>query len=134
MLVEETRVSVCPTLTELDITGYNEALDNLPERKATMNVHLTPELEQMIQNKVRTGRYNSASEVMREALRLMDERDQMKEMHKEELRKKIAAGLKSLEEGRFSDGEEFFAKMEAELDEEIRAEDERIAREQGARK
>jgi antitoxin ParD1/3/4 len=71
---------------------------------------------------------------MREALRLMDERDQMKEMQKEELRKKIAAGLKSLEEGRFVDGEEFFDQMEAELDEEIRAEDERIAREQGAYK
>ena len=88
-----------------------------------MNVSLTPELEQMVQGKVQTGRYNSASEVVREALRLMDERDRMKEMHKEELRKKIAAGLKSLEEGKGIDGEEFFAQMNAELDEEIRAED-----------
>ena len=94
-----------------------------------MNVSLTPELEKMVQGKVQTGRYNSASEVVREALRLMDERDQVKEMHKEELRKKIAAGLKSLEEGRFSDGEEFFAQMNAELDEEIRAEDERAEQE-----
>ena len=69
---------------------------------------------------------------MREALRLMDERDQLKAMQKEELRKKIAAGLKSLDEGRFVDGEEFFAQMEAELDEEIRIEDERILQEQGA--
>lgn len=99
-----------------------------------MNVHLTAELEQMIQRKVQTGRYNSASEVMREALRLMDERDQLKAMQKEELRKKIAAGLKSLDEGRFSDGEEFFAKMEAELEEEIRAEDERIERERNGHK
>lgn len=98
-----------------------------------MNVHLTPELEQMVQNKVKSGRYNSASEVMREALRLMDERDQLKAMQKEELRKKIAAGLKSLEEGRGVDGEEFFAQMEAELDEEIQIEDERILREQSAR-
>ena len=96
-----------------------------------MNVHLTPELEQMVQSKVKTGRYNSASEVMREALRLMDERDQMKAMQKEELRKKIAAGLKSLEEGRVHDGEAFFAQMEAELDEEIRAEEEKPARERG---
>ncbi|MCW3055759.1 MAG: hypothetical protein JWN14_4929 [Chthonomonadales bacterium] len=98
-----------------------------------MNVHLTPELEQMVQNKVKSGRYNSASEVMREALRLMDDRDQLKAMQKEELRKKIAAGLKSLDEGRFVDGEEFFAQMETELDEEIRIEDERILQEQGAR-
>jgi antitoxin ParD1/3/4 len=97
-----------------------------------MNVHLTPELEQMVQNKVKTGRYNSASEVMREALRLMDERDQMKNMQKEELRKKIAAGLKSLDEGKGVDGEAVFARLEAELDEEIRIEDERILQEQGA--
>lgn len=89
-----------------------------------MNVSLTPELEQMVQSKVRTGRYNSASEVVREALRLMDERDQLKEMHRDELRTKISAGLKSLEEGRHSDGEEFFAQMDAELNEEIRLESE----------
>ena len=94
-----------------------------------MNVSLTPELEKMVQGKVQTGRYNSASEVVREALRLMDERDTMKEMHKEELRKKIAAGLKSLAEGKGIDGEEFFAQMNAELDEEIRAEDEQAERE-----
>ena len=87
-----------------------------------MNVSLTPELEQLVQSKVQTGRYNSASEVVREALRLMDERDQLKAMQKDEIRKKIAAGLKSLEEGRGVDGEAVFARMEAELDEEIRAE------------
>jgi antitoxin ParD1/3/4 len=97
-----------------------------------MNVSLTPELEQLVQSKVQTGRYNSASEVVREALRLMDERDQIKAMQKDEIRKKIAAGLQSLEEGRGVDGEAVFARLEAELDEEIRAEDERTARKQGA--
>ncbi len=94
-----------------------------------MHVSLTPELEQMVHGKVQTGRYNSASEVVREALRLMDERDQIKAMQKEELRKKIAAGLKSLEEGRGIDGEEFFAQMDAEFEAEIRAEDEQAERE-----
>lgn len=99
-----------------------------------MNVHLTPELEQMVQRKVQTGRYNSASEVMREALRLMDERDQLKSIQKEELRKKIAAGLKSLDEGSGVDGEAVFARLEAELDSEILDEDERTARECGEHK
>jgi antitoxin ParD1/3/4 len=99
-----------------------------------MNVHLTPELERMIQSKVKTGRYNSASEVMREALRLMDERDQVKAIQKEELRKKIAAGLRSLEEGKGVDGEAVFARLEAELGEEIRAEDARVVKEHGAHK
>src|SRR5579859_2635980 len=102
------------------------------QKGKSMNVNLTPELEQMVHSKVKTGRYNSASEVVREALRLMDERDQIKAIQKEELRKKIAAGLKSLDEGRGVDGESVFARLEAELDEEIRAEDERAAREQGA--
>ena len=79
-----------------------------------MNVHLTPELEQMVQAKVRTGRYNSASEVVREALRLMEDRDQIKAIQKEEIRKKIAAGMESLRQGEGIDGEAFFDELEAE--------------------
>ncbi len=40
-----------------------------------MNVSLTPELEELVRHKVQSGRYLSASEVMREALRLLEERD-----------------------------------------------------------
>lgn len=40
-----------------------------------MNVSLTPHLEAMVRQKVQSGRYNNASEVVREALRLMEERD-----------------------------------------------------------
>ena len=54
-----------------------------------MDVSLTPELERMVHRKVKTGQYNSASEVVQEALRLMEERDQMKTIQKEELLKKL---------------------------------------------
>lgn len=40
-----------------------------------MNVSLTPELEKFVSAKVHSGRYNSASEVVREALRLLEEHD-----------------------------------------------------------
>ncbi len=40
-----------------------------------MNVSLTPELEKFVSAKVESGRYNSASEVVREALRLLEEHD-----------------------------------------------------------
>ena len=40
-----------------------------------MNVSLTPELEKFVVTKVESGRYNSASEVVREALRLLEEHD-----------------------------------------------------------
>ena len=81
-----------------------------------MNIHLTPELEQLVQGKVQSGRYNSASEVVREALRLMEERDQFIVPRREEIRKKIAQGLASLQQGKSVDGESVFARIEAELD------------------
>jgi antitoxin ParD1/3/4 len=40
-----------------------------------MNVSLTPELERFVASKVESGRYHSASEVVREAPRLLEERD-----------------------------------------------------------
>lgn len=82
-----------------------------------MNVNLTAELEQLVHGKVKTGRYNSASEVVREALRLMAERDELMELRKQELRKKIAEGLDSLQAGRGIDGEESCAQLEPEEEE-----------------
>ena len=60
-----------------------------------MNVSLTPHLEKLVQGKVESGLYNSASEVMREALRLMEERDQLRELRLEELRREIQKGIDS---------------------------------------
>lgn len=60
-----------------------------------MNISLTPHLEKMVQAKVESGLYNSASEVMREALRLMEERDQVRELRLEELRREIQKGIDS---------------------------------------
>ena len=79
-----------------------------------VNVHLTPELETLVQNKVKTGRYNSASEVVREALRLFEQRDRIRELQVQELRKKINEGWASLERGEGVDGEEFFRGLERE--------------------
>jgi antitoxin ParD1/3/4 len=82
-----------------------------------MNVHLTPELEQLVQNKVKTGRYNSASEVVREALRLLEEHDQIRQMRLQEIRRKIQEGWDSLRLGEGMDGEEFMVQLDAELGE-----------------
>ncbi len=61
----------------------------------TMNVNLTPQLEQMVRAKVESGRYSSASEVVREALRLMEERDRLYEAKLGELRAEIRKGVES---------------------------------------
>jgi len=64
-----------------------------------MNVSLTPELDRYVSSKVQTGRYNSASEVLREALRLMQERDEIRDLQIAETRLKIQNGLDALASG-----------------------------------
>ena len=60
-----------------------------------MNISLTPHLEDIVKSKVESGLYNSASEVMREALRLLEERDRLRELRFEELRREIQKGIDS---------------------------------------
>jgi antitoxin ParD1/3/4 len=60
-----------------------------------MNISLTPQLEDLVKRKVESGLYVSASEVLREALRLLEERDRLKAIRLEELRAEIKKGLDS---------------------------------------
>lgn len=60
-----------------------------------MNVNLTPHLEEMVRQKVSSGLYTSASEVVREALRLMDEQDHLRAAKLAQLRQDVRAGLDS---------------------------------------
>lgn len=80
-----------------------------------MNVSLTPELERLVQLKVQTGRYTSASEVVREALRLMEQHDQAQALQNAVIRQKITAGMNSLRAGKGADGDDFLASMDSEL-------------------
>ncbi len=64
-----------------------------------MNISLTPELEQMVGDKVKSGRYASASEVIREGLRLLEEREQLKQQRLLEVRNKIDRGIRQLDRG-----------------------------------
>jgi len=65
-----------------------------PKGVAAMNVSLTPELEAMIRQQVDSGRYNNASEVVREALRLLDEHQRV-----QHLRSLLAVGLEQAQRG-----------------------------------
>ena len=71
-----------------------------------INVNLTPELESLIRQKVSSGRYNSASEVVREALRLMEAEDQLRAAKLEQLRHDIQWQRKTQRVGNLA---EFFA-------------------------
>jgi len=61
----------------------------------TMNVNLSPQLEDMVRQKVASGLYTSASEVVREALRMMDAQDQMRSAKLTQLKQDIHDGLNS---------------------------------------
>jgi antitoxin ParD1/3/4 len=65
-----------------------------------MKVSLTPLLEDLIGKKVQSGMYQSASEVVRKALRLLDEQDRLRAMRFEELRKEVGIGITAPDEGR----------------------------------
>ncbi len=82
-----------------------------------MNVSLTPELENFVQAKVKTGRYNSASEVVREALRLLEEHEKARASQLEEFRSEIGRRLASLDRGEGLDGEKVFAGLRKRSDE-----------------
>jgi antitoxin ParD1/3/4 len=64
-----------------------------------MNVSLTPELEKFVSTKVESGRYNSASEVVREALRLLEEHDQVRSQRLTEFNQELGRRLASLDRG-----------------------------------
>lgn len=72
-----------------------------------MNVSLTPELESLINERVASGRYRSASEVVREALRLLADQDDLQQARLDEIRARVATGLDELDNGEGIDGEDF---------------------------
>ena len=69
----------------------------------TLNVSLTPQLEELVRQKVTSGRYNSAREVVREALRLMDTYEGVRTSALAKLRADVEAGWQQVEEGKISD-------------------------------
>ena len=76
-----------------------------------MNISLTPELEQFINKKVEGGMYVTASEVVREALRLFKDQDDYWQRRKAQLNAEIQKGLDQLETGEVIDGEEAFERL-----------------------
>ena len=73
-----------------------------------MNVNLGPVFDEFVSDLLKGGLYQSQSEVVREALRLLKERQEMKQVRLGELRREIALGGKQADRGEFVDGEKVF--------------------------
>jgi antitoxin ParD1/3/4 len=57
--------------------------------RTTLNVSLTPELDQFVQDRVASGRYQTASEVVREGLRLLEHQEQSRSSEFEAFKAKL---------------------------------------------
>lgn len=68
-----------------------------------MNVSLTPELEEFVAAKVRSRRYTSASEVVREALRLLEEHERIRATQLAEFQAELDHRLAALDRGEHVD-------------------------------
>ena len=77
-----------------------------------MNVSLTPELDQFVASKVSSGRYTSASEVVREGLRLLEERDQARSAQLSAFNEELGKRLESLNQGDHIQGAEARERLE----------------------
>lgn len=76
-----------------------------------MNVSLTPELEKLINEKVKSGMYHSASEVIREALRVLHGQEELRKIKLEALRRDVAKGIEQAERGGTIPAEKVFASI-----------------------
>ena len=74
----------------------------MEEEASQMNISLTPELAQLVADKVNSGMYKTSSEVIREGLRLLKERDE----RLQSLRRDIRAGFEAVDRGEFTDYDE----------------------------
>jgi antitoxin ParD1/3/4 len=79
--------------------------------RTSLNVSLTPELEHFVQQRVATGRYQTASEVVREGLRLLEQQEQNREAALAALKAKLKRGSAQADEGRFVDPDETLRKI-----------------------
>ena len=81
-----------------------------------MNVSLTPEIEEFIKKQVESGRYVAASEVVRDAMRMFMDSEEIWLKRLEKLRQMIQVGLDQLDRGEFIDGDEAFAQLRKRID------------------
>jgi antitoxin ParD1/3/4 len=85
-------------------------------RVLTLNVDLSSELEKVVESKLRSGRYDSVNEVLREALQLLERRDRILTARTDEYRRQIEDGWLAARRGDLVSGDEVFDRIDSELE------------------
>jgi antitoxin ParD1/3/4 len=81
-----------------------------------MNISLTPDLERFVQAKVKSGMYTSASEVVRESLRLLHMHDDLQAQRIAQLNQAIDIGMRQLQRGEKVVAKQSLNKMKKKID------------------
>jgi len=79
--------------------------------RTTVNISITPELDAFLRAKVESGRYQTTSEVVREALRLLERQEQQRDEAFNQLKGKLDQGAAQAERGELLDGDEVFEEL-----------------------
>ncbi len=80
--------------------------------RTSLNVSLTPELDQFVQDRVTSGRYQTASEVIRDGLRLLEQQERDRDAALEALKAKLARGSAEADRGEFVDPATVLARID----------------------
>jgi antitoxin ParD1/3/4 len=80
-----------------------------------MNISLTNELEQFVQSQVQSGMYHSASEVIRDGLRLLKKMNGSSQEIKDGYNQQIEVALKQAENGEAVSGEESYNRLKEKI-------------------
>ena len=81
--------------------------------RATVNISLTPELDAFLQSRVESGRYQSSSEVISEALRLLERQERDVDETLQQLKAELQLGAEQAERGELHDGDAVFDELHA---------------------
>ena len=85
-------------------------------KRENISVSFTPQQAEFLASCVASGRYQSMSEVVREGLRLLEDRQERRQAELERARALIQEGADQLDRGEVVDGETFFREWDEELD------------------
>jgi antitoxin ParD1/3/4 len=78
-------------------------------------IQLTPEIEDLIAQQIKTGKYQDDLVVIEEGLRLLAERDRMCQGRFEELKREVMIGVEELRRQEGINAEEVFSELEEDL-------------------